>query len=377
LPKRSLSDLAVKRMKPPASGQVDMFDLGYPGFALRTSYGGSKSWVYFYRLGDRQRRLTLGHYPSTSLGDARELWRQAREQVAHGRDPARELTTGDNFESVVREWLKRDQSQNRSFAEVERIVDKELIPAWGHRSIKDIGRRDVLSLMDAIADRGAVIMARRVMAYVHRLFRWAVSRGITDSNPASDLPKPGKEIRRERVLDDDELKKVWTAAEKLGWPYGSAVQLLILTGARRAEISELRWSEVNGESISLKGARTKNGEARNIPLSREASKILSGIPRVVGNEFVFGGPLRGGWSQAKDRLAVKISDWRVHDLRRTTATGLQRLGFNLQVIESVLGHTSGSRSGIVATYQRYSFEKETRAALDAWGAQMSSLVAHP
>ena len=213
------------------------------------------------------------------------------------------------------------------------------------------------------------------MAYVHRLFRWAVSRGIIDSNPAADLPKPGKETRRERVLDDDELKMVWAAADKVGWPYGSAVQLLILTGARRAEISELRWSEVNGELISLKGARTKNGEARNIPLSSAALKILSGIPRVVGNEFVFGGPLRGGWSQAKDRLAVRIPDWRVHDLRRTTATSLQRLGFNLQVIEFVLGHTSGSRSGIVATYQRYSFEKETRTALDAWGKHVAELVA--
>ena len=196
---------------------------------------------------------------------------------------------------MVREWLKRDQSQNRSFTEVERIVEKELIPAWGHRSIKDIGRHDVLSLMDAIADRGAVIMARRVMAYVHRLFRWAVSRGISDFNPAADLPKPGKEARRERVLDDDELKMVWAATDKVGWPYGSAVQLLILTGARRAEISELRWSEVNGESISLKGARTKNGEARNIPLSSAALKILTAFLALLEtNSFSVGRCGEGG-----------------------------------------------------------------------------------
>ena len=250
--------------------------------------------------GERQRRLTLGHYPSTSLGDARELWRQAREQVALGRDPSKRETAGDNFASVAREWLKRDQAQNKSIAEVERIVEKELIAAWGHRSIRDIRRNDVLTLMDTIADRGATTMARRVMAYVHRLFRWAVGRGIIDSNPASDLPEPGKEIRRERVLSDAELKELWTATKKLGWPYGSALQLLILTGARRAEISELRWSEVNGESISLKGSRTKNGEPRNIPLTKPASEVLACIPRVVGKEFVFGWALRGGWSQAKN-----------------------------------------------------------------------------
>ena len=152
------------------------------------------------------------------------------------------------------------------------------MPAWGHRSIKDIRRHDVLVLMDTIADRGAIIMARRVVAYVHRLFRWAVSRGIIDSNPASDLPKPGKEIRRDRVLTDNELKEVWRASEELGWPYGSALQLLILTGARRAEISELRWSEVNGDTISLKGSRTKNGEPRNIPLTAPALKSSKGHP---------------------------------------------------------------------------------------------------
>jgi integrase len=366
----------VRRIKPPATGQVDIFDQGYPGFALRVSYGGGKSWVYFYRLGNRLRRKSLGTYPAITLAEARELWRQAKHEVALGRDPAWRDSSGSNFETVAREWLKRDQSQNKSVAEVTRIVEKELLPAWRHRSITNIHRHDILVLVDSIADRGSVTMARRVAAYVHRLFRWAVGRGIIESNPAADLPKPGREMKRDRVLTDDELAAVWKNAEALGWPYGDAIRLLILTGARRSEISDLQWAEVDGSAVKLTGARTKNGEPHKIPLSAPAQLVFSQIPRIAGSEFVFGKPLSGGaWSQAKLKFSdADIPHWRIHDLRRTVATGLQRLGFNLQVIEAVLAHTSGSRSGVVGVYQRHSFDAEKAAALDAWGAHVIALV---
>jgi integrase len=376
LSKRALSDLAVRRIKPPAAGQVDIFDQGYPGFALRVSYGGGKSWVYFYRLGNRLRRKSLGTYPAITLAEARELWRQAKHEVLLGRDPAWRDSSRSNFETVAREWLRRDQAQNKSVAEVTRIVEKELLPVWRHRSITDIRQHDILVLADTIADRGAVVMARRVLAYVHRLFRWAKGRGIIESNPAADLPKPGREIARDRVLTDDELAAVWKNAEALGWPYGDAIRLLILTGARRSEISDLQWPEVDGSTIKLTGARTKNGEPHKIPLSNPAKLVFSQIPRIAGSEFVFGKPLSGGaWSQAKLKFATAgIPHWRIHDLRRTVATGLQRLGFNLQVIEAVLAHTSGSRSGVVGTYQRHSFDPERRAALDAWGDHVVALA---
>jgi integrase len=376
LSKRALSDLVVRRIKPPATGQVDIFDQGYPGFALRVSYGGGKSWVYFYRLGNRLRRKSLGTYPAVTLTEARELWRKAKHEVSLGRDPAWRDSSGSNFETVAREWLKRDQAQNKSVAEVTRVVEKELLPAWRHRSITDIRQHDILVLADTIADRGSVVMARRVLAYVHRLFRWAKGRGIIESNPAADLPKPGRETKRDRVLTDDELAAVWKNAEAVGWPYGDAIRLLILTGARRSEISDLQWPEVDDSTVKLTGARTKNGEPHKIPLSAPAILVFSQIPRIAGSEFVFGKPLSGGaWSQAKLKFATTdIPHWRIHDLRRTVATGLQRLGFNLQVIEAVLAHTSGSRSGVVGTYQRHSFDAEKRTALETWGAHVMVLV---
>lgn len=383
MPKRALTAASVERIKPPRTGQVEHFDKGYPGLALRVSYGGARSFVVFYRYGSKLRRLTLGTFPAISLADAREAWRLARQDVEKGRDPAtaRKRETGaTDFESVSREWLKRDQAENKSKGEVERILERELIPAWGHRPIAEIARRDILDLIDGIADRGAPIMARRVLAYVHRLFKWAVGRGIVESNPASDLPKPGSETKRDRVLSDDELKGVWKAAGAVGWPFGPAIQLLILTGARRSEIGELRWSEIEEVGIQLSGDRTKNGEPHSIPLSKPALAIIESLPKIKGEaDFVFtitGKTPISGWSKIKTDLddEIGIAPWRIHDLRRTVATGLQRLGIGLQVIEAVLNHTSGSRSGVVGTYQRHSFNPEKRIALEAWAGHVETLL---
>jgi integrase len=282
VPRKALTAASIDRIKPPASGQVELFDKGYPGLALRVSYGGGKSFVFFYRIGGKLRRMTLGTYPALSLSAAHEAWRKARAELAAGRDPSlvrkRELP-GNDFNSVALDWLKKDQTKNKSLREVERIVKRELLPAWGHRNIADIGRRDILDLIDGIADRGSIIMARRVQAYVHRLFRWAVGRGVISANPASDLPKPGAETKRSRVLSDVELRAIWHAAGKIGWPLGEVIRLLILTGARREEIGQLKWSEIAGDIIALSGARTKNAEPHTIPLSSAAIDVLQRAPR--------------------------------------------------------------------------------------------------
>ena len=383
MPKRALTDAAVKRLKPPVSGQIDCFDQGYPGLAIRLSYGGRKSFVYFYHVGRRLRRLTLGTYPAMSLAEARETWRKVRQDVQAGRDPAPVRSTGNgatDFQGVFEEWLKRDQAGNRSVDKVRRSIEHHVLPHWKYRQIAEIGRRDVLDVIDAIADRGAPVNARRIQARLHRLFKWAVGRGIIEINPLADLPKPGEETRRDRVLKDDELVAVWNAAEKLGFPYGTAFQLLILTGARREEIGQLRWSEIEGNSIKLEGSRTKNGEPHNIPLSAAACAVLHNLPRIAGSDRVFtisGTSPLSGWSRAKadlDNLSALSTSWRTHDLRRTCATGLQKLGTPLQVTEAVLGHVSGSRAGVIGIYQRHDYANEKRAALEAWGAHVLALV---
>ena len=286
---------------------------------------------------------------------------------------------------MVDEWLQRDQAHNRSYAIVKRNIERCVLPAWEDRQLSTIGRRDINDLIDAVTDRGAITMARRLHAYLHRLFRWAVGRGILETNPMAHLPKPGSENPRDRVLTDAELAQVFKNATKLRpTPYGPMYQLLILTGARRNEIAALRWSEIKDDTIILGRERTKVGKVHSIPLSPQALAIIKQMPRIASpaggdSDFVFTVTGRNpavDFSGSKRRLdaITKIPPWRIHDLRRTVATGLQRLGINLQVIEAVLGHVGGSRSGIVGVYQRHSFDAEKRTALEAWAREVERIV---
>jgi integrase len=385
MPTRSLTVASVARIRAPRAGQADYFDQGFPGLALRVSYGGAKAWTYFYRRYGKLHRLSLGRFPAMSLGEARDAWRAARLAVSKGESPAHiRPTTADSFAAVADEWLKRDQGQNRSAAEVRRVIERDINPAWGDRLIAAITRRDAIELIDRTADRGALTMARRVHSHLHRLFRWAVGRGIIENNPMADLPKPGAVVKRDRVLTDSELAAVWKAAEKIGWPFGPTFRLLMLTGSRRDEIGSLRWSEIHGDEIRIPGERSKTGEPRIIPLSLAAARLIDTLPH-IGDDFVFtttGKTPVSGWSKAKrlfDSTAAEINGrplapWRLHDLRRTAATGLQRLGINLQVIESVLGHVGGSRAGIVGVYQRHQFVAEVRVALEAWAREIERIA---
>lgn len=389
MPKIKLTDAAVEKLKAPAEGQVDYFDAAYPALALRVS-AKVRSWVFFGRVHGKLRRVTLGRYPTMTLKAARIRAGEVADQMSAGVDPTAEKRAArtairDSFEAVADEWLKRDQAGNRSADEVRRVIERDVKTQWHGRMITDIRRRDVLELIDGIADRGAVTLARRVHSHLHRLFRWSVGRGIIDANPMADLPKPGSAVKRDRVLSDAELALVWRSAEQAGWPFRDLFRLLILTGARREEIAALRWSEIDGDVIRLTGARTKNGEPHDIPLSPQARAILDAVPRVAGSAFVFtttGTSPVSGWSRAKANLdkrmvelgeGAPIEPWRLHDFRRTLATGLQRLGVGLEVIETALGHVGGSRAGIVGIYQRHRFADETRRALDLWADFVAEL----
>ena len=338
MPRRALTAASVQRIKPPKKGQLEIFDVGYPGLSLRISYAGSRSFNFFFRQQGKKeiRRMVLGHFPSMTLAEARDAWRSARENVVAGRDPAKarnRSNTATDFKSVSDEWLKRDQAGNKSKKEVERVINREVMPSWEYRDVSTITKRDVIELIEGIADRGTPIMARRTLAYIHRFFKWAIGRDIgIENNPAAGVAKPGQETRRDRVLSDKELKKVWKGAEKIGWPWSDAIKLLVLTGARREEIGKLRWSEIAGDKISLKGERTKNGQPHTIPLSKAATAIIEDLPRINGDQdFVFtmtGRTPISGWSKAKIQLnaGVAIEPWRIHDLRRTVATWLAEVG---------------------------------------------------
>jgi integrase len=251
------------------------------------------------------------------------------------------------------------------------------LPSWQGRLITDIDRRACLAVIDDVADSGRVVLARRVFSHLHRMFVWCVGRGIIEVNPLQHAEKPGSETRRERVLDEREIVELWSASEKLKPYYRDALRVLLLTGARKQEISELRWGELKDGAIHLEGERTKTGKPHLIPLSSAARRIIDQIER--NGAYVFRTPTgrpSTNWARAKKTLdeVSGVTNWIIHDLRRTAATGLQALGVPLPVTEEILGHVSGSRSGVVGIYQRFSYEPEKRAALEAWGAHVMALV---
>jgi integrase len=374
--KSALTAAAVERLKPPAAGQKDHYDSSHPGLVLRVSKG-AKTFVFMYRMHSTRRRLTLGRYPAMTLAEAREAWREHRKAVDRGEDPTAKHSPKE-FCQLAGVYLNHKRHK-RSISEVERAFNHDIKPAWEGRLVADINRRDCRAVINAIADRGAETMSRRTQAYLRSFFEWAVKNDHITVNPMKDLPKRGEETEREHVLTDDELAQVWHAAVKRGYPFGHAIQLLILTGARLSEIGDLKWREVKGDELVIE--QTKVGKGHHIPLSDLAQDILDSVPRLVDSEFVFtttGKTPSSGWSKAKTHIDKLLpdgfSDWRLHDIRRTVATGLQRMGTGLQVVEAVLGHTTGSRKGIVKVYQRYDYAPEKRRALNMWAAHVASVL---
>ena len=383
---RNLTAISVERMAPPKRGQVDIFDKGFPGLALRVSYGGRKAWSFVYRHAGKVRRFQLGTYPALSLSEAREAWRAARQQVERGADPSetQRRDASAMFESVMAEWLARDQGKNRSLAATTRLLNADVLPYWRRLRIDEIGKRDVLEVIDRVTDRGSPVMARQLHVVLHRLFRWSVGRGIIEANPLTDLDLPENNPPRKRFLTDAELALVMRAAGELGG-YGAVVKLLALTGCRRQEIADLTWDEINGDGIRLDGNRRKNAEPLTVKLSAPARAIIEALPR--SSDRVFSGSRRaalGHWARLKGQLDAKVAElnngplphWNLHDLRRTLAVGLQKLGIGLQVVERVLGHGSraGSRSGVVGIYQAYRYDKEAGDALAVWGQHVMRLL---
>jgi integrase len=234
-------------------------------------------------------------------------------------------------------------------------------------------------------------MANRVLSAVRKLFNWCVARDVLQISPCTLVTPPAPERSRDRILSDDELRMVWSAVEKEGWPFGPLVKLLILTGQRLAEVGSMRWDEVDLENRlwTLPAERVKNDQRHEVPLSDAVVVIITALPRIKTTKgFVFTtrrDAAVSGFSRAKDRLDIAIAGalpagsaqlehWTFHDLRRTMASGMARLGIQLPVIEKVINHTSGTFRGVVGVYQRHSFSDEKRKALDAWASFVTGLI---
>ena len=382
-------------------------DNALPGLYLVVQPSGTRSFALRYRHVGRTRNMTLGRWPAFSLAEAREAARIAIRAIAEGRDPAGERRHAKSdasslFGQVARLFIERDQRpNNRTWKETARLlglrVEEDhltvlkggIVDQWSGRRLEDIRRRDVIAALDALSDRPAT--KQNTYAALRRLFNWALARDLIATSPCTGVEAPALSPARDRVLTDDELRWFWQACDALGPPFAPLFRVLCLSGQRREEVGAMRWSELDGALWTIPAERVKNGREHSLVLPSPALALINSMPRVEGCPFVFsttGETPVSGYSEAKRRLDeamlklargeagrddVQIPPWRLHDLRRTTASGMARLGINLPTIEKVLNHVSGSFGGIVGVYQRHEFKAEKAAALERWSEHVWAL----
>ena len=400
---RGFTTKGVEAIKPDPVKRIELPDPALSGLYLVVQAGGAKSWALRYRYAGKPAKLTLGRWPLMGVGDARTAATDALEEVEHGRNPAvakkaakadqreAQLTERDKVKTLIEQFDKRHLSKLRSGAGVRRALDVHVVGAWGDRDIHEISKRDVIDLLDAIADSGRETTANRVRAYASKFFNWAVERDIIPVNPAHGVKPVAKEVSRDRVLSDDEIRWLWLAGDKLGYPWGPFAKVLLLTGQRRQEVAGMTCGELSGDLWHLPADRVKNAKPHDVPLSAAVREMLGDLPRIGSSGLVFtttGTTPVSGFAKGLASLQAKMTEiatkeseepveiphWTFHDLRRTCATGLARLGIPVRVTEACLNHVSGTAAGIVSVYQRHDYADEKRQALEAWARFVTQLV---
>lgn len=374
-----LTDTLVRSLKP-RDKRYDLYDAAQAGFGVRVATSGALSWVLLTRQNGRRKRITLGHYPAMGLAKAREAARAALSEIRDGTFEQKQASV--SFADAVEGWYAREQRARKSFQQVEQAMRLHVLPYLGRHHLDQITKADLMRVIDRIADQGKLTQANRVRAFVTRFFNWATERDLVKASPAAAIPKPAKEVSRDRILSREELCSVWQAADQMGFPFGRIVQLLILTAQRRDEVAGMRWAELDLERARwvIGKDRAKNGKAHIVHLSPQTLAILTKLPRRADTDLIFtttGTSAVSGFSKAKAALDAlsHVSNWRIHDLRRTAATYMaDELRIAPVVVDRLLNHVSGAVRGVAAIYQRGEHLAEREAALDAWGLLVEDLV---
>ena len=391
LTKANLAKLSL----PAGKTESIVFDDELPGFGLRTRAGGKRTWIAQYRLGTKQRRITFGTPESLDAEKARDRAKTILAQVVLGEDPQNakaeaKAQAAVTFRAVLPQYLAHVEARQRPghHADTRRYFERHWAPLHG-LALSSIDRPRVAARLLLLARDNGPFAANRARAALSAFFGWAIGEGLANSNPVIGTNKPAAEAPRDRVLSDAELALVWREAG--AGDYGAIVRLLILTACRREEIAAMTWSELQGSTWTIPGARTKNGLLLEMPLPEAALAILAEVPRRDDRDLIFGsraGPF-SGWSKSKAELDARISaalraeqgikaalvPWRHHDLRRTAATRMGDLGIQPHIVEAVLNHISGSKAGVAGIYNRAAYGPEKRAALVLWAKHVERLTA--
>jgi integrase len=364
------------------------FDDDLVGFGIRLRRGPDgkvrRSYVVQYRHAGRSRRVRIARAEVMSADKARGEARKILESVALGRDAlaekaARKAKDAHTLASVAADYLstKEKRVRPRTLYESRRYLTGAYFKSLHNTPVDRITRRDVAIRVMAIARDQGSVAAGHARTTLSATFAWAIAAGLCEHNPVVGSISPEGAARRDHVLSDAELAAVWRVCKDDD--YSRIVQLLILTAQRRGEVGGMRWSELSGNDWVIPASRAKNGKEHVVPLAPMALRIIENTTRWVGRDWLFGTSAEGyrTWSAGKldfDRRCG-VAGWTIHDLRRTSATKMADLGVPPHVIETVLNHVSGHKSGVAGIYNRSRYEGEVRQALERWASHIEKLVA--
>ena len=379
----SFTNAWLKSIKPPKKDRDEYKDTSCPGLVLRVTASGIMSFSYPFRIGNKTGRYSIGKHPHLSLKEAREKLSSLKNDVSKGLDPRikkkEERKAIDNTVAVmVSEFINKYAKQkNKSWEQAQGKLNYYLVSSLGHLPIKQIKPSDINEIIDEIAARGKMVSANRVLAHMKRFFGWLVERDYIEHSPANYIKPLYKEKPRERVLSDNEIKAIWDSSGQLNSSYGHCIKLMFLCGQRESETAQLRRSQIEDNIWHLASDDTKNNMLSLVPLSKQASDIINNTISEE-NDYLFTSGRIGdnpinGFSKAKANLnkLSKVSDWKFHDIRRTVATNLSKMGCNRMLIKRILNHADGD---VTAIYDRYQYINEKREALQSWADKLDEIV---
>ena len=367
MPKIALTDISIKRLPLPEKGQTIYFDNNLSNFGIRVSQGGAKTFLAI--LGKQRRKKTIGKYPAISLKMAR---REAqRLLLSHSSNPLERppMRHSEAVESFLTDCSAR--IRERTVNDYRRILNRHF--DFGTKTLAAITKTDIVDRLDKLrnvpSERHHAFVAARVY------FNWCVKQGFVDQSPIERIAPTTATPSRERILDDAELATIYKAAQPFTKPFGTIVQLLILTGLRRSEATKLHRSWITGDVLTIPGTATKNGYPHTLPLTKTVLELLKPLPNQL---FISPrGLIFSNWGNSKKKFdtGLEIEPYRIHDIRRTFSSTHARLGTPIHVTEKLLNHVTGSLGGVAGVYNRYDYIPEMRVAMDSYDNHIQSITA--
>jgi integrase len=373
----SLTDAGIRSLEHPERGQVTYWDRSLKSFGLRLSQGGTRSWIVM--LGQDRRRVTIGRYPLIPLAEARKQAKVLLAEEALGKfRPSRKA-----FDDAKKEFLAECARKNkpRTVKDYQYLLDRHF--RFERKAVADISPREIVRVLNALNDTPSV--KRHAYVIAQAFFRWCVRQHLIEHSPVEHLVVPVRQLSRDRVLDERELLRLLRALRAEETPFKRICLLLLYTGQRKGEIAHLEWSWIGADTITLPAAATKNSRVHTFPYGPVVAKILTAIPRLADCPYVFPAArqrseattVHNSWSKPKRALDAEcgVTDWTLHDLRRTVSSGMAALQVPQVVVEKLLNHVSGgTQSPIAQVYNRHAYLEEMRAAVLQWESRLANLI---